>query len=232
MAQSQKTAGFFVFIPDYFISFSDSILRFSSSFTSEGYALFQALHFIQNFPSEKYLIASDSRSILYSIMPNPFNSHICPLSLCIRSQITYLESYAYTINFLWRPSHVGIVGNEITNSLAKATVNFHSTNLLNEIPFTDFLLHLHSIILNAWKADWSSHTASAKWYKTIVTEIPRLLWFLNSNLSRSHIISFIRLRLGHNLLPACSFCLVLNSSPLGPRHSSPDIRDFSHLLFH
>lgn len=97
------------------------LLRYSSSFFSsfiaEEYAIVQALYLIQNLPPKKYLIISDSQSILYLIMKNSFNSHISSLSFLIHSLITYLESHFYTVKFLYSPNNVGIEGNEIADSL-------------------------------------------------------------------------------------------------------------------
>jgi len=55
--------------------------------------------------------------------------------------------------------------------------------------------------------------------------------FFNSNLLRSQIISFIRLRLGYNRLRTNSFYLGLKSFPHYPRYLLSDIGDFLHLLF-
>lgn len=39
--------------------------------------------------------------------------------------------------------------------------------------------HIHRTNLNTWNAKWTSHTSFAKWYKSIVSEIPGIPWFLN-----------------------------------------------------
>jgi len=104
----------------------------------------------------------------------------------------------------------------------------------NKIPFFNLTPQAHSTVLNTWKAKWSSHTSSAKWYKSIVSEILRTPWFCNSNLSRFYIISFV----GHNRLPAHDFYLDLNSVPFftpsvnDVHHNITEICNFSHLLFH
>jgi len=107
---------------------------------------------------------------------------------------------------------VDIERNEIVDFLSKATKHFYHKRYQNEIPFTDFIPYMHSTIFNAWKDKWSSHTTTAKLYKTIIIEIPRLPRFLNSSLPRKYIITFTRLGLGHNYLPAYSLYLDFNSS--------------------
>lgn len=87
--------------------------------------------------------------------------------------------------------------------------------------------YVHNIILNAWKTKWSSYTWPSR------NGINQLfLKSLLSNLFRSHIISITRSRSGNNCLCAHSFYLGLNLSPPCPHHLSPDISDFSHLVFH
>lgn len=61
------------------------------------------------------------------------------------------------------------------------------------------------IVLSTWNTKQTSHTSSAKCYKSIDPEIPRIPWFLNYNLSRFHTISFSKLRFGYNRLPLTLF---------------------------
>jgi len=88
------------------------------------------------------------------------------------------------------PSHVGIEGNEIVDSLAIATKHIHHKYSLNKIPFIDFIPYIHSTIY-FMEDQWSSKTATTKWFITIVPEIPHLPSFLNSSLLRIYIIAFL-----------------------------------------
>jgi len=72
----------------------------------------------------KFLVVSDSQSILYSIKGNPLNSKSTIFLVLIRASIMGLEDSGYSIKFLWAPSHVGMGGNEKADILAKSTCKF------------------------------------------------------------------------------------------------------------
>jgi len=52
----------------------------------------------------------------------------------------------------------------------------------------------------------------------ILPGIPIHSWFHKLHLFRAEIISFLRLRFGHNLLPTHAFHLLLNNFPFSTRH--------------
>ncbi|GBO32958.1 hypothetical protein AVEN_57709-1 [Araneus ventricosus] len=56
-----------------------------------------------------------------------------PVALKILSILHFLRKEGFSIIFCWVPSHVGISGNEIADSIAK----FASTFLSQDIPYSD-----------------------------------------------------------------------------------------------
>ncbi|GBO43417.1 hypothetical protein AVEN_90139-1 [Araneus ventricosus] len=73
-----------------------------------------------------------------------------PVALKILSILHFLRKEGFSIIFCWVPSHVGISGNEIADSIAK----FASTFLTQDIPYSDvkksFVSHLHTTWQNNW----------------------------------------------------------------------------------
>ena len=228
---SPLSAGYAFYIPDLHLSFSSNLPSTSSSFTAECYAIIEALKLIQNFPSNNYLIVSDSMSCLQALNSNPFNSHLSPLILRIKFLIFTLSQKNYNINLLWVPSHTGIHGNEVADQLAKSSSNLIFPSI-SPLPHSDFtpLIKQHSA--NTWLSLWNNLPAEfALKYRNITPNILKKTWFNNLHLHRPHIVQFNRLRIGHHLLPCHSFKLGLNDSPFCTLHLNESICDLSHILF-
>lgn len=64
------------------------------------YAIAHALLIILSYTPEKYLIITDSKSILYLIISNPFKFHVSLLSTRIRSLTTFLKTSSHTTQLL------------------------------------------------------------------------------------------------------------------------------------
>lgn len=115
---SANSAGCSFFIPKFNILFATNLPPVISPFAAECFAIIHALRFITTAPINNYLICSDSQDCLLAISSDPFRSHTAPLIFNIRSLIFLIFSQGKTIQFHWVPGHVGIVGNEIADSLA------------------------------------------------------------------------------------------------------------------
>lgn len=120
---SPLSAGFAFYIPELQLSFTNNLPASSSSFSAECYAIIEALTFISNLAPNNYLIASDSITCLLALKSSPLNSHLSPFVLRIKQIALILHQSNYSIQCLWIPSHIGINGNEIADSLAKSTSN-------------------------------------------------------------------------------------------------------------
>ncbi|KAF0757415.1 RNA-directed DNA polymerase from mobile element jockey, partial [Aphis craccivora] len=168
------SAGYAFFIPELQVSFSNNLPPSSSSFTAECYAITEALQLILNFASKNYLIASDSMSCsLQALNSNPFNSHLSPLILRIKSLIFILNQLNYNIQFLWVPSHTGIHGNEVADNLAKS-----SSSLIflpfTQLPHSDFIPLIKQYTSNMWLSLWNDLPVDfASRYRNITPNIPK-----------------------------------------------------------
>ncbi|KAL4098867.1 hypothetical protein QTP88_023385 [Uroleucon formosanum] len=125
---SSLSAGYAFFILDLHISMSNNLPSSASSFTTECFAILEALSTISALPPSSYLIVIDSLSCLLSLSSDFFNSRPSPISIRIRQLLYELTLSDFIVEFLWVPGHFGIKGNEIADSIAKSTS--HSAVLL------------------------------------------------------------------------------------------------------
>jgi len=141
------------------------------------------------------------QSCLQSLNSYAFNSNLSSLTLRIKSIRFGLGQSSYNIQFDWIPSHEEIRGNEIRHSLTKSSSNFISPSSL--IPRSDFTPLLRRHVSSLWSAYWNNLPANfASKFKSSVPNIGSDIWFKHISLSRSFIIQFNRLRIGHYILPS------------------------------
>ena len=114
----------------------------ASIFTGEALAIKLTIQFILDNELSPSFIYTDSKSVLDSLSSNPFNKDFSYLSLEIKKLLYIASIKNISINLIWIPSHWGIVGNEIVDSLA--LVDASKVGSLNQfpIPFTDFITML------------------------------------------------------------------------------------------
>ncbi|KAG5873250.1 hypothetical protein JTB14_010787 [Gonioctena quinquepunctata] len=94
-----------------------SLSSCASIYTTELYAIWQALLFSSmTRDKQKIIIVCDSRSVLQSISNSSSED---PLVLMIRLSIHDLHNNGRNVPFIWAPSHIGIVGNEIADIAAR-----------------------------------------------------------------------------------------------------------------
>ncbi|GBO20397.1 putative RNA-directed DNA polymerase from transposon X-element [Araneus ventricosus] len=122
--------------------------NFCSVFTAELVAIFCALREISPSNQRKFIIYTDSMNALQTLSHYDIQMH--PVALKILCILHFLRKEGFSIIFCWVPSHVGISGNEIADSIAK----FASTFLTQDIPYSDvkksFVSHLHTTWQNNW----------------------------------------------------------------------------------
>ena len=179
----------------------------------------------------RYLILTDSVSSLLSIQ-NIFSDH--PITQEIQSIVHSLSLINVDIQFLFVPSHIGILGNEVVDQCAK------TATIPSPIPIQvirDFRNYLRQKTRLYWELDWSSQLNNKLHsYKKSVTP-----WKTLSTMNRLETVTITRLRIGHTRIthehlyhgqretPLCEFCI---SSPISVSHllfSCPSL--LSHRIF-
>ena len=183
----------------------------ASIFTAELEAIRGALNFVKVSWMKKFVIFSDSKSVLQSIGIQESNN---PLVLDTLEVIYKLMHKGKIIEFCWVPSHVGIRGNETADRAARDALN-HPVPVHFKIPFTDKFSQVKRHVNHCWQEHWNSESN-----QKLHTIMPIVGEFNVSSLSRKEQVIIHRIRIGHTRLthsyhmegrpnaPICSFCKV------------------------
>lgn len=119
----EQFGGFFLFffVPKLNVIFSDNIPCNACSFTTECCAILSVHKCIESLNYKSFLIVSDARSVLLAINSISFDSSTSPLIFLIESVLLDFLLRNIKAEFLWIPSRVGILGNEMAYIVAKST---------------------------------------------------------------------------------------------------------------
>ena len=112
--------------------------------------------------------------------------------------------------FCWIPGHAGIVGNELADSEAKASIG-QSVVRTQEVPVSDVKAHIRRKVYEKWKQEWRETTVAEVKLKEVVPEIRGTPIALG--LSRSETVKLTRLRIGHTRLTH-SYHLIREDVPM------------------
>ena len=175
----------------------------TSIYSAECFAVLKALHYIKNVSEyTKYLICTDSLSILKAINGFPTNKTPSYLILEIIDEINKLGTQGRDIAMLWIPSHSGIIGNEEVDRLATSSVA-EGIQYSLDLPPGEIRSMLKKLIYKEWQNMWSTTSAEkGRHFFGICPRIPVQPWFEKSKLCRKLIVHIIRLRIGHATTPA------------------------------
>ena len=176
-------------------SIKKKLLNDCSVYTAETYAVLLAIKqiFTCGKMGEKYLIYSDSRSVLSSL------KQLMPASHLVQEVQEWLSLVQVrkklNVSLCWVPAHVGIEGNEQADKAAREAAL--STNVMNfKVPYTDFKEKIFRFSKEKWQERWSSLQSNLK-LKIIKPHIGK--WEqINSNRRVSIVLT--RLRIGHTHL--------------------------------
>ena len=168
----------------------------SSIFTAELYAIFNSLRYIFSKGSigERYIIYSDSQSVLASLKRLMPNHHLVQE---IQEWLVLLHSRRrIRVGFCWVPAHVGIDGNERADSAAKKAARIGHSQGVN-VPHSDFRRIIHLVTRNHWQEHWNALESDQK-LKAIRPSIKP--WESSCQPNRRFGIVLTRLRIGHTHL--------------------------------
>jgi hypothetical protein len=192
-------------------------------------AIYQALRRIKQFYIRKSVIISDCRSALELLRKPSFFGSTPYLVILIKLFCVQLLDLNFKFSFVWCPSHVGIVGNEHVDQLAKeALITGDETRYLP--PSCDLAPKIKLKLKTEWNNEWleSSSFKGSALFK-IQPKISLSPWFKNLSFNRKSIVTISRLRTGHNSLPSHLHRIkVIDSSSCVCGYS---LCDANHLLF-
>jgi len=108
---------------------------YTSIFTAEAWAIYNSILISLDRGYSRVTLVTDLKSVLDSLQNSSSRSlnYLIPL---IKSKLELAEARGILIQFLWIPSHVGIVGNEGVDTLAKRAIT-EGINSIDKVPFSD-----------------------------------------------------------------------------------------------
>jgi len=134
-------------------------------------------------------IFSDSKSALESIKSE--KSKLRPnLLLEIMESITKLDT---NITLVWIPAHVGLIGNEIADQLAKSALQHSNIDLNIKFEARELYSMVDNYVLKCWQSEWASSQSTVayrSWHKSVSKLIK------HSENNRQNQVLITRLRLG------------------------------------
>uniref|UniRef100_A0A2S2NNA3 RNase H type-1 domain-containing protein n=1 Tax=Schizaphis graminum TaxID=13262 RepID=A0A2S2NNA3_SCHGA len=125
-------------------------------YTTETYAIFEALKIASSSNSDSFTIIGDSLSALISIS-NPYSKN--ELVQHIQKLISTSNK---TFSFMWVPSHVGIYGNERADKSANEATLPHNALKINLTTSSELLDIINTKISDTWQTKWTSVPLSNK----------------------------------------------------------------------
>ena len=159
--------------------------RESSIFTAEAHAIDLALNIILKSKHKKFIIFSDS-----SLRNKKFQN---PLIIKLLSRLDSMSNRKEII-MCWTPSHIGVRGNERTDSAAKSALDL--TPDKSRIPYTDLKQTINKFLHTKWQQQWSNSI-----HNKLFQIQPTLgEWRPASGKSRREQVVISRLRIGHTRL--------------------------------
>lgn len=163
----------------------------TSIFSAENYAIFVGVQLANTLETNDILIISDSLSTLLALKnTSSKNEIISNIQAClIRSK--------KNIEFMWVPSHIGIIGNEKADKYADQATKTIPKPTINNISTIDIKNSIHQKILSSWQNHWNLIPLSNK-LKNIKKTIKK--WNTPTNFNRRHDIAITRTRIGHSFL--------------------------------
>ena len=196
----------------------------ASIFTAEMNAIIQALNIVHDSKHKKFVIYSDSKSVLESL--DKLNaSH--PLIQKAQEWLFRISCRRKYVTFCWVPAHVGIQGNERADCEARdaaVACNFE----IKKVPHSDMKYSIRSYVLRKWQERWSSlDLANNKKYKGIRENIK--FWSSSYQSDRRKEVILTRLRIGHTWFTH-NFILSGSSAPVCDRCNTTV--SVEHILVH
>ena len=124
----------------------------SSIYSAEVIAIDLAMNIIANHKSSKFIIYSDSTSVLQALQSKDSST---PLITRLLDKMNTL-SKNNSIILTWIPDHIGIQGNERADRAAKKALQTCISN--TKIPYTDLKPLINKFIIKKWLKSWDDQT--------------------------------------------------------------------------
>ena len=137
----------------------ENLPKEASIFPAQICAINLALKLVSTNNKEKYIIRSDSISVLQSLKNTKLDN---PFIVKLLNKLNSMN-HSKKVIFCWIPHHIGIQGNDKVDLFAKAALNM-VPDKKSKIPYTDLQLKIRQIITKKWQQLWEKipTTSSSK----------------------------------------------------------------------
>lgn len=227
---SPKATSFAFFVPNNNYHY---VARTNPNFSimhAEACAIIYAIKYITNIGSKKSIILSDSRSTLLSLSSNDSKGNLDTTIYLIKHLLLDASKKDLTIHLMWIPSHIGILGNERADTLAKQALSLDHL-FLKKIYINNSFPILKSNMINHGKnflLNQSSTKGKVYFQMKKSSNILKDPWWTDLNLDRETISTISRLRSGHVRL---NLHLFLKNIVEDPLCECGFLQDIDHAIF-
>ena len=130
----------------------------SSIYSAEAIAIDPAMNIIANHKSSKFIIYSDSKSILQALQSKGSSTPLFTRLLDKMNPISKNNNIILT----WIPNHIGIQRNERADKAAKKALQTYISN--TKIPYTNLKPLINKFIPKKWQKSWADQTQNKLHY--------------------------------------------------------------------
>lgn len=115
----------------------------------------------------------------------------------IRHDLWEAKKNNILIKLGWIPSHTSIKGNEMADTLAKKSLDLDHINF-NLVEYRNILPNIKSDIYELWEEEWRELCVlKGQHLYRLLDHFPKKPWFSESQLNKSKLSTYSRLRIGH-----------------------------------
>jgi ribonuclease HI len=218
-------AGIGVYIKSPISTISTEIsLRINNNspiYKAELFAIYYSLLYLSSLEiANPIAIFSDSMSAISSIESNHSNSN----NNLVMQILSLLDQIKTTVTFIWIPSHIGIIGNELVDKLAVNATSNLKIDIKLPLEINEIKPLITKYILSIHQSDWNKTVTQ---YKDIHPNINTVAQLLHPQRIETLIT---RLKLGKCLLNHYSY--KLKKHPTGLCDLCHTAETIDHFLFH
>ena len=186
-------------------------------YTAELVAILEALRWLEDSLPNRVVIFSDSKSAIQAI-----DSHesLVPVVTDIKYYLYLFHNYGLEVVIAWVPSHVGIYGNEVVDSLARSALGKANIDLEIVPKVTLLYKYITQHISEIWQSSWDT-CLKGRFYYRLIQKVDNKVKYSSSY--RPKEVALTRIRFGHTLLNQhlhlmglhpdglCDICMVTES---------------------
>lgn len=198
----------------------------ASIYTAESIAIMEAVKFCRNSQHLKFLIISDSLSVLSAIKGH--NHRASPIIHRIRSLLFLLRESRIEVVLVWVKAHCGILGNLVVDGLAKEAAQGKEAEIITEVPPGDLDRYFKKALKRKWQEAYSAkYDDKPTNYFVLHPNIGEKKWYQGSFIPRPLYTSITRMKLGHTRVPEHLYRLRLRQDDVC---ECGEVGDLNHVL--